>query len=539
MRRIVEVAGELGLGEAEIDPYGAYKAKITSAALRRLQGAPVGRLAVVTAITPTQAGEGKTTVSIGLAQGLRRRGVKVTVCLREPSMGPVMGLKGGGTGGGRSEVVPAEEINLHFTGDLHAVTAANNLLAAAVDNSMHHGNPLGIDPRRIAFQRCLDVNDRALRQIVIGLGGPLNGVPREDGFDITAASEVMAVFAVAADLTDLQQRLGNIIVGYTREREPVHCRDLRLDGAMTVLLKQALQPNLAQTSEGGPALIHAGPFANIALGSNSIIATKAALALSELVVTETGFGSDLGAEKFFNVVTRLGGFRPDVAVIVATARALKLHGGRDARDLAIEDSAAVEAGLTNLAAHLGIVRRHGVTPVVAVNRFPHDTATEVEVILRYCRAQGVAAAVADPVTGGGEGCLDLAEAVQQACAGSAPPFRPLYDLEEPLTTKIERVAREVYGAGSVRYAKAAEQTLRQAARRGWDGWPICVAKTQYSLSDDPTVPGRPQGHELYVRELRPSAGAGFMVVLAGEMVTMPGLPTEPAATRMRVEGESG
>ena len=539
MRRIVEVAADLGLGEAEIEPYGAYKAKITPATLRRLQGAPVGRLVVVTAITPTTAGEGKTTVSIGLTQGLRRRGVRATVCLREPSMGPVMGLKGGGTGSGRSEVTPAEEINLHFTGDLHAVTAANNLLAAAIDNSMHHGNPLGIDPRRITFRRCLDVNDRALRQIVVGLGGAINSVPREDGFDITAASEMMAIFAVAADLTDLQQRLGNIIVGYTREREPVYCRDLRLDGAMTVLLKQAIQPNLAQTSEGGPALIHGGPFANIALGSNSIVATRAALALSEMVVTETGFGSDLGAEKFFNVVSRLGGYRPDAVVVVATARALKLHGGRDARDLATEDIAAVEAGLPNLDAHLGIVRRHGVTPVVAVNRFPHDTAAEMEAILRYCRAQGVAAAAVEPVTGGGEGCLELAEAVQTACAGSAPSFRPLYELEEPLTTKIERVAREIYGAGSVRYSKAAEQTLRQAARWGWEGWPICVAKTQYSLSDDPAVPGRPQGHDFSVREMRPSAGAGFMVVLAGEMVTMPGLPTEPAATRMRVDSDSG
>ncbi len=536
MRRIVDVAEELGLSEDDLELYGHSKAKLTPDALARLTAAPQGKLVLVTGITPTTAGEGKTTTAIGLTQALRAAGARATVALREPSMGPVFGIKGGGTGGGRATIEPSDDINLHFTGDLHAVTAANNLLAAAIDNSIFHGNPQAIDPRRISWRRCIDMNDRALRGAVIGMGGTTDGIPREESFDITPASEVMAILSVAADLDDLHRRLGDVIVGYTSDIQPVRCRDLEVDGAMAVLLEQAIRPNLAQTQEGGPAFVHGGPFANIALGCNSIAATRAALATSEITVTEAGFGSDLGAEKFFNVVSRVGGFAPQAAVIVATARALKRHGGKPANELESEDLAALEAGLVNLDAHIDNVQRHGVAPVVAINRFPSDTQAELDAVLAHCAARGARAAIADPFGGGGDACAELAAAVRDALDADDSQLQPLYDLNQPLRDKVEAVAREVYGAGSVTFLRRAELTLRRARRLGMESWPVCVAKTQYSLSDDPALVGRPQGHEFTVREVRPSAGAGFVVIISGEIMTMPGLPRSPAATQFSISG---
>ncbi len=533
MRPIVDVAAELGLAADDLDLYGRYKAKLSAEALARLTERPQGDLVLVTGMTPTTAGEGKTTTAIGLTQALRQSGANAAVALREPSMGPVFGIKGGGTGGGRSQVLPGDDINLHFTGDLHAVTAANNLLAAAIDNSLFHGNALALDPRRITWRRCLDMNDRALRGAVIGMGGTSDGIVRQESFDITPASEVMAILSVASDLDDLHRRLGDVIVGHTGQTpiQPVTCRELEVDGAMTVLLNDAIRPNLAQTGEGGPAFVHGGPFANIALGCNSIAATRASLATAEITVTEAGFGSDLGAEKFFNVVSRIGGFEPQSAVIVATARAIKRHGGRPARDLEVEDLEALEAGLPNLDAHIDNVTTHGVIPIVAVNRFPSDTQAELDAVLAHCRRRGVRAAVADPYGGGGEACLDLAAQVQEALAGERPQFTRLYEPDQPLREKIETVARRVYGAGSVSFARLAELTLRRARRLAQDDWPVCIAKTQYSLSDDPIRLGRPADHEFTVRDVRPSAGAGFVVIISGEIMTMPGLPRSPAATQ--------
>ena len=534
MREIVDVAAELGLSGDDIELYGRHKAKLSADALERLSARPQGDLVLVTGMTPTTAGEGKTTTAIGLTQALRQSGANAVVALREPSMGPVFGIKGGGTGGGGSQVLPADDINLHFTGDLHAVTAANNLLAAAIDNSLFHGNALGLDARRITWRRCLDMNDRALRGAVIGMGGTTDGIPREEAFDITPASEVMAILSVATDLDDLRRRLGDVIVGYTASTpiQPVTCRDLQVDGAMAVLLKDAVRPNLVQTGDGGPAFVHGGPFANIALGCNSITATRAALASADITVTEAGFGSDLGAEKFFNVVSRFGGFAPQAAVIVATARAIKRHGGRPARELEVEDLAALEAGLPNLDAHIDNVEQHGVIPIVAVNQFPSDTQAELDAVLAHCRARGVRAAVANPYGGGGEACLDLAGQVREALGSREsddPTFNHLYPLNASLKDKIEAVAKNVYGAGWVTYLRRAELTLRRAQRLGQQDWPICVAKTQYSLSDDPGLLGRPREHEFTVRDVRPSAGAGFVVIISGEIMTMPGLPRSPAA----------
>ncbi len=533
MRPIVDVAGELGLSEDDLDLYGRHKAKLTADALERLRSRPQGDVVLVTGMTPTTAGEGKTTTAIGLTQALRQSGANAAVALREPSMGPVFGIKGGGTGGGGSQVLPADDINLHFTGDLHAVTAANNLLAAAIDNSLFHGNALGLDSRRITWRRCIDMNDRALRGAVIGMGGTSDGIPREEAFDITPASEVMAILSVASDLDDLHRRLGDVIIGYTRSTpiQPITCRDMSVDSAMTVLLQDAIRPNLVQTGEGGPAFVHGGPFANIALGCNSIAATRASMACADITVTEAGFGSDLGAEKFFNVVSRIGGFEPQAAVIVATARAIKRHGGRPAKELEIEDLAALEAGLPNLDAHIDNVAKHGVIPVVAVNQFPSDTQAELDAVVAHCQRRGVRAAVANPYGGGGEACLDLAVQVREALAGERPEFQRLYNLEDSLKDKIESVAREVYGAGTVTYLRRAELTLRRARRLGQQEWPVCIAKTQYSLSDDAGRLGRPQEHEFTVRDVRPSAGAGFVVIISGEIMTMPGLPSTPAATR--------
>ena len=539
MRPIVDVAADLGLAADDLDLYGRHKAKLSADALAGLAERPAGDLVLVTGMTPTTAGEGKTTTAIGLTQALRQRGANAAAALREPSMGPVFGIKGGGTGGGGSQVLPADDINLHFTGDLHAVTAANNLLAAAIDNSIFHGNALGLDPRRITWRRCIDMNDRALRGAVIGMGGTTDGVPREEGFDITPASEVMAILSVASDLDDLHERLGNVIVGYTGGSpiEPVTCRELQVDGAMAVLLQEAIRPNLVQTSEGGPAFVHGGPFANIALGCNSIAATRASMAAADITVTEAGFGSDLGAEKFFNVYSRIGGFEPQAAVIVATARAIKRHGGRDARDLETEDLAALEAGLPNLDAHIDNVRKHGVTPIVAVNRFPSDTEAELDAIVAHCARRDVRAAVANPFEGG-EACLALADQVQDALGSERPDFQRLYDLDQPLTEKIETVARQVYGAGTITYLRRAQLTLRRARRLGQADWPVCIAKTQYSLSDDPARLGRPQDHEFTVRDVRPSAGAGFVVIISGEIMTMPGLPRNPSATQFDPAAES-
>ena len=533
MRPIVDVAAELGLSEDDLDLYGRHKAKLTADALERLRSRPQGDVVLVTGMTPTTAGEGKTTTAIGLTQALRQSGANAAVALREPSMGPVFGIKGGGTGGGGSQVLPADDINLHFTGDLHAVTAANNLLAAAIDNSLFHGNAMGLDSRRITWRRCIDMNDRALRGAVIGMGGTSDGIPREEAFDITPASEVMAILSVATDLDDLHRRLGDVIIGYTASTpiQPITCRDLSVDSAMTVLLQDAIRPNLVQTGDGGPAFVHGGPFANIALGCNSIAATRASMACADITVTEAGFGSDLGAEKFFNVVSRIGGFEPQAAVIVATARAIKRHGGRPAKELEVEDLAALEAGLPNLDAHIDNVVKHGVIPVVAVNQFPSDTQAELDAVVAHCQRRGVRAAVTNPYGGGGDACLDLAIQVREALAGERPEFQRLYSLEESLKDKIESVAREVYGAGTVTYLRRAELTLRRARRLGQQEWPVCIAKTQYSLSDDAGRLGRPREHEFTVRDVRPSAGAGFMVIISGEIMTMPGLPSTPAATR--------
>ena len=534
MRPIIDVAADLNLTPDDLELYGPDKAKLAPAAIDRLNDAPAGRLVLVTGINPTTGGEGKTTTSIGLTQALRRQGVQATAALREPSIGPVMGIKGGGTGGGGSQIHPAGQINLHFTGDLHAVTAANNLLAATIDNSMFHGNPHALDPRRITWRRCLDMNDRALRNIVVGMGGTTDGIPREEGFDITPASEVMAILSVASGLEDLQRRLGDVIVGYTRDIQPVFCRDLGVETAMTALLRQALQPNLVQTTDGGPAFVHGGPFANIALGCNSLMATRAALATSEVTVTEAGFGSDLGAEKFFNIYSRIGGLQPEVAVIVTTARALKQHGGVNPKELEAEDVRALRAGLVNLDAHIDNVQRHGLTPVVAINRFPSDTDAEIAAIDQHARGRNVRAAEADPFGGGGEACLALGEAVQDALTAGGR-LRHLYALDQPLQEKIEAVAHDVYGAGRVVYQRRAQLTLRRMKRMGMDQLPVCIAKTQYSLSADPALLGRPTNHEFPVREVRPSAGAGFLVVIAGEIMTMPGLPKAPAATRFTLD----
>ncbi|MBX5464115.1 MAG: formate--tetrahydrofolate ligase [Clostridia bacterium] len=548
LRPLAEVAAELGLDESEWEPYGREAAKVTLEALRRRGAAgPAGRLAplpgrlvLVTAITPTSAGEGKTTTSIGLADALRRLGRRAAVALREPSLGPALGAKGGATGGGRASLVPADRINLHFTGDLHAVTAANNLLAALIDNRLHYGGQPALDPRRIAFHRALDMDDRALRRVVIGLGGPTGGVPREEEFQITAASEVMAVLCLASDSDDLEARLGRIIAGWTRDGRPVTAADLGAAPAMAALLGTALQPNLVQTLEGTPALVHGGPFANIAHGANSILATRLALATAEVTVTEAGFGSDLGAEKFADITARAGGFAPSAVVLVASLRALKLHGGADRKALDEEDLAALERGLANLDAHLRITGQMGVPVVVAVNRFPGDSEAELERVLAHCAERGVPAALSEVYARGGEGGLELAERVLEALERSpgAASFRPFYEEGLPAAETLERLARDVYGARGVAFSREAEAALGRLERAGLDRLPVCVAKTQYSLADDAALGGTPrEPWTLHVRELRASAGAGFLVALTGEILTMPGLPKEPAALSIRLAAD--
>ncbi|MEQ8279613.1 MAG: formate--tetrahydrofolate ligase [Deltaproteobacteria bacterium] len=529
-RPIVEVAAELGLGEDDIVPFGRHKAKIPPGS----EGASRGKLVLITAVTPTPAGEGKSTCTIGLGDALRRLGKKALVCIREPSLGPVFGMKGGAAGGGYAQVIPMESINLHFTGDLHAITSAHNLLSALVDNHLHHGNALGIDPRRITWPRTIDMNDRSLRSTVVGLGGTANGPVREDGYVITPASEVMAVLCLARDLEDLRARLDRIIVGYTRDRQPIRAADLQATGAMTMLLAEAMQPNLVQTLEGGPALVHGGPFANIAHGCSSLAATRLGLSLADVVLTEAGFGADLGAEKFFDIKCREGGLEPQAAVVVATVRALKMHGDVDKDALATPDLAAVERGLGNLRAHVENVQRFGVPVVVAVNRFATDTEDELKAVLEGARGLGVRAEVMDAWGQGGAGGEAVGEALLATLEEGRAAFEPLYAVDRPLREKIETIAQKIYGADGVDFGPDATRALKQIERIGLGGTPVCMAKTQYSLSDDPTKRGRPKDFRITVRDAYVSAGAGFTVALTSNVMTMPGLPREPAAAKMGV-----
>jgi formate--tetrahydrofolate ligase len=535
LRPIADVAAELGLADDEVEFYGRRKAKIALRALERR--APRGRLVLVTGITPTAAGEGKSTVLVGLGQAMRRLGRSAIVCIREPSLGPVFGVKGGAAGGGYAQIVPMEDINLHFTGDFHAIASAHNLLAAMLDAHLHHGNALGLDSRRITWPRTMDMNDRALRSIIVGLGGINGGPAREDRFVIIPGSEVMAIMALARDLTDLEARLGRIIVGLTRERRAVRASDLKAQGAMTLLLKDALQPNLVQTLEGGPALVHCGPFGNIAHGCNSVIATQLGLRLADLVLTEAGFGADLGAEKFFDIKCRMAGLRPEAAVVVATVRALKMHGGVKKDQLAAPDAAAVGRGAQNLRRHVENVRKFGVPCVVALNRFVADTDAEIEAVRGAVADLGVEVVRCEVWEKGGEGGVAVAEAVLRLLDGERADFRPLYDERRPIREKIETIAREMYGAAAVQFAPPAERALEQLPLLGLGETPVCMAKTQYSFSDDPTRLGAPSGYTLHVRDILPSAGAGFVVALAGDIMTMPGLSRTPAAERIRLHSD--
>ncbi|HOP72153.1 MAG TPA: formate--tetrahydrofolate ligase [Thermoclostridium caenicola] len=537
MLPIEKIAGQLGIGREWLELYGDYKAKIKDGLLEQLKDKPDGKLVLVTAINPTPAGEGKTTVTVGLGQAMGRLGKKAVIALREPSLGPVMGVKGGAAGGGYAQVVPMEDINLHFTGDLHAVTAANNLLSAAIDNHIHHGNALGIDYRRILWKRAMDMNDRALRQITVGLGGKANGFPREDGFIISVASEVMAILCLAEDLIDLKRRLGRIIIGYNMDGWPVTAGDLKVDGAMTVLLKDAIKPNLVQTLENTPCLMHGGPFANIAHGCNSLIATRTALKLADYAITEAGFGADLGAEKFFDIKCRYGGLKPSAAVLVASVKALKYNGGVRKDQLAAENLVALEAGIPNLKRHVDNIRKFGVPVIVAINRFPSDTPRELELIREKCREWGVDSAVADVFAKGGEGGLELARKLCDLIDREKSDFRPLYDVNLPVKDKIGLICREIYGAGGVAYSSRALKEIKTIEEMGMGNLPICMAKTQFSLSDDPTLLGAPSGFTITVNDVRLSAGAGFIVALTGDIMTMPGLPKDPAATHMDIDKE--
>ena len=532
LRPIAEVAAEVGLGPDEILPYGRYKAKISAEAIARRK--PKGRLVLVTGINPTPAGEGKSTVTVGVSQALRRLGKKVIVCIREPSLGPVFGVKGGAAGGGYAQVVPMDEINLHFTGDFHAITSAHNLLSAMLDNHLHQGNPLGLDPRRITWPRTMDMNDRSLRSMVISLGGINAGPVREERFVIVPGSEIMAILALATDLSDLEVRIGRIIVGLTRDRKPVTAADLKASGAMTLLLKDAILPNLVQTLEGGPALVHCGPFGNIAHGCNSIVATKLGLSLGDLVLTEAGFGADLGAEKFFDIKARMGQLKPEVAVVVATVRALKMNGGVKKEALSKEDVPALKRGIVNLEAHVKNVQKFGVPVVVALNRFTSDTPEELQTVLETAKGWGARAALSEVWAKGGEGGEAVAREILAVLEEKKSAFKPLYDAARPIKEKIETIAREIYGAGGVDYTSAAEKSIAQCESMGLGQTPVCIAKTQYSFSDDPAKLGRPTGFRLTIRDVYPSAGAGFVVALAGDIMTMPGLPKVPAAESIRV-----
>jgi formate--tetrahydrofolate ligase len=535
LRPIADVAAEAGLGPDEFLPYGRFKAKITMEAIQARK--PSGRLVLVTGTNPTPAGEGKSTVTVGVAQALRRLKKKVMVCIREPSLGPVFGVKGGAAGGGYAQVVPMDEINLHFTGDFHAITSAHNLLSALLDNHIHQGNALGIDSRRITWPRTMDMNDRALRSIVVGLGGLNGGPTREDRFVIVPGSEVMAILCLATGLNDLEARLGRIIVGLRRDRTPVTASDLKAQGAMTLLLKDALLPNLVQTLEGGPALVHGGPFGNIAHGCNSIMATKLGLSMADIVLTEAGFGADLGAEKFFDIKCRFGGLNPEAAVVVATIRSLKMNGGVKKDALGTPDVAALTRGLANLEAHVANVRKFGVPVMVALNRFITDTQDELDTVLDAARGWGVRAALSDVWEKGGEGGEAVGREVLALLDEGGSHFHPLYDAALPIKTKIETIAREIYGADGVSFQPAAERSIAQCEAMGLGQTPVCIAKTQYSFSDDPSRLGRPRGFQITIRDVYASAGAGFVVALAGDIMTMPGLPRTPAAEQMHVSAD--
>lgn len=538
MLPIVEVAKKLGIQEDDIEMYGRYKAKLSMPLIRRLEkeGKP-GKLVLVTAITPTPAGEGKSTTTVGLAQGLAKINKDVIVALREPSLGPCMGVKGGAAGGGYSQVVPMEDINLHFTGDFHAITSAHMLLSAMVDNHVQQGNKLNIDPRRIVWKRVVDMNDRELRQIVVGLGGKAHGVPRQDGFDITVASEVMAILCLSKDLHDLKERLSKIIVAYDYSGNPVTAGQIKAQGAMAALLKDAIKPNLVQTIENVPAIIHGGPFANIAHGCNSVVATKTAMRLADYTITEAGFGADLGAEKFFDIKCRYAGLKPDAVVLVATVRALKMHGGMNKKELATPNVEAVKRGLPNLEKHIENVQKYGVPLVVAINIFAQDTKEELEVVREHCAMMGVNVALSDVFAKGGDGGIELAKEVVRLAESGTAHFKPIYPDEMSLKEKIETVAREIYGADGVNYSAEADKALAEFEHLGYGKLPVCMAKTQYSFSDDQNKLGRPEGFKITIKNCRISAGAGFVVVLTGDIMTMPGLPPVPAAEKIDVSDD--
>lgn len=537
MLPITEVAAKLGIGEEDIELYGRYKAKLSMDLIKRVQDKPDGKLILVTAITPTPAGEGKSTTTVGLAQGLAKIGQKVIVALREPSLGPCMGIKGGAAGGGYSQVVPMEDINLHFTGDFHAITSAHMLLAAMLDNHIQQGNALNIDPRRIVWKRVVDMNDRELRNIVVGLGGKAHGVPRQDGFDITVASEVMAILCLATGLHDLKERLSKIIVAYDYSGNPITAGMLKAQGAMAALLKDAVKPNLVQTLENVPAIIHGGPFANIAHGCNSVMATKTALKLADYTITEAGFGADLGAEKFFDIKCRYAGLKPDAVVLVATVRALKMHGGVPKTDLATPDVEAVKRGIVNLEKHIENIKQYGLPLVVAINAFAQDTPEELEAVRSHCAAHGVNVALSEVFAKGGEGGIELAKEVVALATSGKADFKLLYGEELSLKEKIETIAKKIYGAVGVNYTKEANNALKDFEKMGYGHLPVCMAKTQYSFSDDPALLGRPEGFEITIKNCRIAAGAGFVVVLTGDIMTMPGLPKVPAAEKIDVNDD--
>lgn len=537
MQPIVKIAEKLSMDADDLELYGKYKAKLPLSLCEKYQDRPDGKLVLVTAINPTPAGEGKTTVTVGLGEAMQKIGKNAVIALREPSMGPVFGVKGGAAGGGYAQVVPMEDINLHFTGDMHALTAANNLLCAVIDNHLQQGNELGIDPRRILFKRCLDMNDRALRNVVVGLGGKINGVPREDNFMITVASEVMAILCLASDIDDLKTRLGNILVAYTYAGEPVFARDLQCVGAMAALLKDAIKPNLVQTLENTPALMHGGPFANIAHGCNSVTATKLGLKLADYCITEAGFGADLGAEKFLDIKCRFAGLKPSCIVIVATIRALKYNGGVAKADLGAENVEALKKGIVNLKTHIENMQKYGVPAVVAINRFGTDTDAEIAVIEEFCREMGVEVSLTEVFAKGGEGGMDLAKKVCKTIDEKPSNYHPLYDTALSIPEKLETIAKEIYRADGVTFTAQAKKNLAEIEALGKGDLPVCVAKTQYSLSDNPALLGAPRGFTLTVRELRLSAGAGFVVALTGDIMTMPGLPKVPAAYNIDVDSD--
>ena len=534
MLPIKEVAAQIGLSEDDLELYGKYKAKITMETIKSLENKENGKLILVTAINPTPAGEGKTTTMIGLAQAMNKIGKKTIVAMREPSLGPCFGVKGGAAGGGYAQVVPMEDINLHFTGDIHAITAANNLISAMLDNSLQQGNPLNIDERQIVWKRVVDLNDRALRHIVIGLGGKVNGVPREDGFDITVASEIMGILCLADDLSDLKKRVARIIVAYTRDGSPVTVNDLKATGAVTLLLKDAIKPNLVQTLEHTPVFVHGGPFANIAHGCNSVMATKLALKLAPYTVTEAGFGADLGAEKFLDIKCREANLKPDAVVIVATVRALKMHGGMDKKELANENLDALRKGIANLEKHIENIKKFGLPAIVAINAFPTDTNAELDLLREMCEAKGVKVALSEVWAKGADGGIELANGLVDLLENTESHYKPIYDLDLPIEDKIKTIAREIYGADDVIFTKKAKINIKKLTELGLDKLPICIAKTQYSLSDDPTLLGRPTGFNIEINDLIPNTGSGFLVAISGDIMRMPGLPKVPAANNMDI-----